>query len=147
MTLFGIPLLGLIIGASAAFVILFERVQRGRVRRHMSGRVPLSDEEFRANFFPASWTEVASKVRQIIGEAIDIDMSRAHPSDQFVKDLRIDDLDSLASVEIVMKVEEEFGITVTDDEAQSISTIEQLVNLVASKLDPKRCPPDRELGT
>ena len=32
MKLFGMPLLGLIIGASAAFVILFERVQRGRVR-------------------------------------------------------------------------------------------------------------------
>ena len=64
-------------------------------------------------------------------------MSRAHPSDQFVMDLRIDDLDSLASVEIVMKVEEEFGITVTDDEAQSISTIEQLVNLVACQAGPE----------
>ena len=121
----------------------------------MSGRVPLSDEDFGARFFPAGWTEVASKVRQIIGEAIDIDMSRAHPSDQFVKDLRIDDLDSLASVEIVMKVEEEFGITITDDEAQRIITIEQLVNLVGSKLESKQCLPsgkpqplsDRELDT
>jgi acyl carrier protein len=155
MKLVGIPLLGLIIGASAAVVILCERVRGGRVRRQMSGRVPLSDEEFGANFFPAVWTEVASKVRQIIGDAIDIDMSRADPSDRFVQDLRVDALDSLASIVIVMKVEEEFGITITDDETRSIITIEQLVHLVASKLASKQRLPsgkpsllwDRELDT
>jgi acyl carrier protein len=107
----------------------------------------LSDEAFGATYFPARWTEAASKVRRIVGEELDIDISRALPSDRFVDDLRMDDLDSLASITIIMRIEEEFGITITDDEAKKIITIEQLVNCVGCKLDSKRCLLDQELGT
>jgi len=41
-------------------------------------------------------------------------------------------------VTIVTRIEKDFGITITDDEAQSIITIEQLVYCVASKLALKR---------
>jgi len=52
----------------------------------------------------------------------------------------------MASVMIVMQIEEEFGITIADDEAKSIATIEQLVNCVGYKLDSKPCLLDQELG-
>ncbi len=113
----------------------------------MSSRAPLSDEAFGATYFPAKWATTASKIRRIVGEQLDIDVNRALPSDRFVQDLRIDDLDSLAAVTIVMKVEEEFGITITDNDTQSIITIEQLVNCVASKLDSKRSLPVQETGS
>lgn len=142
-----IPLSVLCFAASVAVVILFEHGQRSRVERQMSSRLPLSDEEFGATYFPASWTKAASRIRRIVGEELDIDISRALPSDRFVQDLRIDDLDSLAAVTIVTKIEKEFGITITDNEAVSIITIEQLVSCVASKLASKRCLPDQELGT
>lgn len=134
---------GLFIGAVVAAVILFDRFVRWRVRRLLAGRAPLSDEEWGATFFPAR-SDVASRVRQIIAAQLGIDMSRAYPSDRFIQDLRMDDLDSMASVEIVIQVEEEFGIAITDEEAQGILTVGQLVDFVASKLDAKKCLPPEE---
>jgi len=71
-------------------------------------------------------------------------MSRVHPPDGLIHDLRMDELDSLASVEIVIKLEEEFGITITDSEAESVVTIEQLVSCVASNLETKRSLSSKE---
>ncbi len=139
-----IPLSVFCFVALVAAVILFERGQRSRVARQMSSRAPLSDEEFGATFFPARWTEAASRIRRIVGEQLEIDMSRTLPSDRFLDDLRMDDLDSLASITIVMQIEEEFGIKITDDEAERIITIEQLVYCVGCKLDSKPCLPDQE---
>jgi len=139
----------LFVGCFAALIaagVLFEHRVRGRISRLMFSRQPLSDEAFGATFFPARWTEAASRVRRIVGEQIDIDMSRALPSDRFLDDLRMDDLDSLASITIVMQIEEEFGIKITDGEAKRIITIEQLVNCVGCKLDSKPCLPDQEFG-
>ncbi len=133
-----IPLSVLCIAASIAVVILFEHGQRSRMERQMSSRVSLSNEAFGATYFPAIWAKAASRIRCIVGEELDIDISRALPSDRFVEDLRIDNLDSLAAVTIVTTIEKEFGITITDDEAQSIITIEQLVYCVGSKLDSTR---------
>ena len=141
-----IPLSVLCFAVSVAVVILFERGQRSRVARQMFSRTPLSDEVFGATFFPARWTEAASRIRRIVGEQLEIDMSRTLPSDRFVDDLRMDDLDSLASITVVMEIEEEFGIKITDDEVERIITIEQLVNCVGCKLDSKPCLPDREFG-
>ncbi len=142
-----IPLSVLCIAASVAVVILFEHGQRSRMQRQMSSRVPLSNEAFGATYFPAIWAKAASRIRCVLGEELDIDISRALPSDRFVQDLRIDDLDSLASVTIVTRIEKEFGITITDDEAKSLITIDQLVSCVAHKLDSKRGLLDQGLGS
>jgi hypothetical protein len=99
--LVGIPLFVFCFAASVAVVILFEHGWRSRAERQMSSRVPLSDEAFGATYFPASWTKAASRIWHIVGEELDIDISRALPSDRFVPDLRIDDFDSLAAVTIV----------------------------------------------
>jgi len=146
MGLAGIALSAGCFAALIAAGVLFEHRVRSRLARHMSSRVPLSDEAFGAAYFPASWTKAASRIRRIVGQHLDIDMSRALPSDRFVDDLRMDELDSMASVMIVMQIEEEFGITIADDEAKSIATIEQLVNCVGYKLDSKPCLLDQELG-
>jgi len=134
-----IPLSVLCIAASVAVVILFEHGQRSRIKPQMSSRLPLSNEAFGATYFPAIWAKAASRIRCIVGEELDMGISRALPSDRFVQDLRIDDLDSLAAVTILTRIEKEFGITITDDEAESIITIDQLVSCVAHKLDSKRC--------
>ncbi len=140
-----IPHSVLCIAASVAVVILFERGQRSRVARQMSSRAPLSDEAFGATFFPVRWTEAASRIRRIVGEQLEIDMSRTLPSDRFLDNLRMDYLDSLASITILMQIEEEFGIKITDEEAERIITIEQLVYCVGCKLDSKPCLPDQEI--
>jgi acyl carrier protein len=144
----GVVSLALVVLLALVFTVvavwMSYRVPRDRVQQQFADRMPLSDEEFGASYFPARWGKSASRVRQIIGEALGIDMTRTRPSDRFVQDLRIDDLDSLASVEILDKLEEEFGIKITDDEALCIITIEELVRCVASKLDAKPCLPARK---
>jgi len=142
-----IPLSIICFAAFVAVLILVEHRQRTRAERQVSGRVPLSDEAFGAAYFPATCAKAASRIRRIVGEELDIDISRARPSDRFVEDLRIDELDSLAAVTIVTKIEKEFGITITDVEAQNATTIEQLVYCVASKLDSKQYLPEQELAT
>jgi len=139
--------IALSVGCFAALIaagVLFEHRVRSRLARHMSSRVPLSDEAFGSTYFHARWTKAASRIRCIVCEQLDIDMSRVLPSDRLVDDLRMDVLDSLASITIVMQIEEEFGIKITDDEAKSIITIEQLVNCVGCKLDSKPCLLDQE---
>jgi acyl carrier protein len=137
----GVVSLALVVLLALVFAVvavwMSDRVQRDCVQRQFADRMPMSDEEFGAAYFPQRWVKSAARVRQIVGEAIGIDMTRTRPSDRFVQDLRIDDLDSLASVEILDKLEEEFGIKITDDEALRIITIEELVRCVASKLDAK----------
>jgi hypothetical protein len=86
MELVGIPLSVLCFAASVAVVIVFEHGRRSRVERQMSSRVPLSDEAFGATYFPASWTKAASRIRRIVGEELDIDISRALTSDRFVSE-------------------------------------------------------------
>lgn len=48
----------------------------------------------------------------------------------FVEDLNMDSLDL---VELVMRIEEEFGVALTEQEAESISTVSQAVHLLEEK--------------
>lgn len=49
----------------------------------------------------------------------------------FVKNLGLDSLDV---VELIMSIEKDFNITITDDEAEKINTLEDAVKLVYDKL-------------
>ena len=44
-------------------------------------------------------------------------------------------MDSLDVVEIIMSLEDEFGVEIPDDEIEGIKTVEDLVNYLANKLD------------
>lgn len=52
-------------------------------------------------------------------------------TDRLVEDLGADSLDT---IELVMAVEDEFGIEISDDEAEACRTVQDCVDLVASKL-------------
>lgn len=60
----------------------------------------------------------------------DIEESIVLNSD-FVKNLGLDSLDV---VELIMSIEKDFNITITDDEAEKINTLEDAVKLVYDKL-------------
>lgn len=49
----------------------------------------------------------------------------------FGDDLKVD---SLGVVEMLMAVEDEFGITISDEEAEKLTTVGEAIDLVASKL-------------
>lgn len=67
------------------------------------------------------------KLRGIIADVLDLDTDEITLESEFVKDLGADSLDVL---EIVMGIENEFGISIPDDAASEIVTVADAVNKI-----------------
>lgn len=72
---------------------------------------------------------VLEKVRQLIAEQMNIDVSKVQPNTNIVTDLNADSLDI---VEMLMLVEEEWGIVVDDDDMRKFSTVQSVVDYIES---------------
>jgi acyl carrier protein len=73
---------------------------------------------------------VASRVRKLIAERLSVDAARVTDDARLVEDLNADSLDS---VEIVMALEEEFGIEIPDQEAEKFLRVRDVVAYVAKQ--------------
>ncbi len=76
-------------------------------------------------------TKVFSKVKDIIVEQLGVEEDEVSASTSFVNDLGADSLDI---VELVMAMEEEFDIEIPDEDAESIGTVEDVVEYIEGKL-------------
>lgn len=76
-------------------------------------------------------TDTATRVRAIIADVLCVDPALTMTADTSL----VDDLgaDSLDQVELPMRMEEEFGIEVTDDEAEACTTVGNWIDLIADK--------------
>ena len=70
---------------------------------------------------------VADQVKKIIVEQLGVDEEEVTPDASFVDDLGADSLDT---VELVMAFEEEFGIEIPDDAAETIQTYGDAVKFI-----------------
>jgi acyl carrier protein len=70
---------------------------------------------------------VADKVKSIIVEQLGVDEEEVTPDASFVDDLGADSLDT---VELVMAFEEEFGVEIPDDAAETIVTVGDAVKFL-----------------
>ena len=94
-----------LIGVSAVGVFLVQRSEIRRALRHMAGRPTLFDTEFGQTFFPSDHAEIAAKLLRLLQSHVAVDLSRIHPDDRIVEDIRMDELDSLSTVEFILNVE------------------------------------------
>jgi len=69
------------------------------------------------------------RVREIVAEQLEKDINDVKGESSFIEDLGADSLDI---VELVMKMEEEFGIEIPDEEAEKIKTVNDVVQYIAS---------------
>lgn len=74
--------------------------------------------------------DIKEGVISVIAESLNIDKSKIQMKSNIIDDLGADSLDS---VEIIMALEEKFGISITDGDAEGIRTVEQLVKKVEEK--------------
>lgn len=74
--------------------------------------------------------EVFDKVQKIVSDQLGVDESEVKPEASFANDLGADSLDT---VELVMALEEEFGIEIPDEAAESIATVQDAVNFIKDK--------------
>ena len=70
------------------------------------------------------------KVKKIVMDHLGIDESKIVPDSRFIDDLGADSLDT---VELVMAFEEQFGIEIPDDAAETISTVQNAIDFINSK--------------
>ena len=73
---------------------------------------------------------VAEKVKAIIVEQLGAKAEEVTPTASFVNDLGADSLDT---VELVMALEEEFGVEIPDEDAEKIITVEDAIKYIEKK--------------
>lgn len=75
--------------------------------------------------------EIEAKVKQAIIDKLGVEESKITSDAHFINDLGADSLDT---VELVMKFEEEFDIKIPDEDAEKITKVDDAINYIESKL-------------
>jgi acyl carrier protein len=72
-------------------------------------------------------SDIADRVKNIVVEHLGVDADKVVEGVSFIDDLGADSLDT---VELVMAFEEEFGVEIPDDAAESILTVKDAVSFL-----------------
>jgi len=76
-------------------------------------------------------SDVMERVTKIIVDRLGVDESQVTPEATFKEDLGADSLDV---VELVMELEDEFGLQFSDEDSEKIVTVGDAVSYIESKL-------------
>ena len=74
--------------------------------------------------------KLEERVIEIIMEQLDVTREECVPEASFIDDLGADSLDL---VELIMEMEENFGIQISDEELENIRTIQDVIDYLKSK--------------
>lgn len=77
-------------------------------------------------------SEIAGRLSEVLVSELGLEESKITEEAHFEEDL---DVDSLGVVELLMALEDEFGVKIPDEEAESIVTVGQAVDLVHQKVN------------
>lgn len=79
--------------------------------------------------------EIQEKVKKIIVDKLGVNAEQVKPEAKFVDDLGADSLDT---VELVMELEEQFGIEIPDEDAEKIITVGDAVKYIETHGSAKK---------
>jgi acyl carrier protein len=72
-------------------------------------------------------TDITKTVTEIVAEQLGVEKEEVTPDASFVEDLGADSLDQ---VELVMRLEEEFGIEIPDEDAEKITRVKEAISYI-----------------
>jgi acyl carrier protein len=72
---------------------------------------------------------IEDKVKKMIAEKLSVDLAEVIPEASFVDDLGADSLDL---VELIMTMEEEFDIDISDEDAEKLETVKDAIDFINS---------------
>jgi len=77
---------------------------------------------------------VEDKIRSIISEQLGVKPEEVNPQASFIDDLGADSLDT---VELIMALEEEFGVEIPDEDAEKMATVGDAIKYIEEKAASK----------
>ncbi len=75
--------------------------------------------------------EVLAKVKEMIASHLGKSEEEITPDSSFIEDLGADSLDL---VELIMSMEDEFGLEISDEDAENIITVQDAINFIQSSV-------------
>jgi acyl carrier protein len=79
-------------------------------------------------------SDISDKIKAIICDQLMVDPEEVNDESSFVEDLGADSLDT---VELIMEFEDEFGIEISDEQAEQISTVGEAIAYLEKLLADK----------
>ena len=70
---------------------------------------------------------ILDKVKEVIIDKLGVEEDKIVPEASFIDDLGADSLDT---VELIMQLEEEFGIEIPDEDAEKMTTVKSVVDYI-----------------
>jgi len=77
---------------------------------------------------------IQEKVIEIVSEQMGVDKAEVSPETSFINDLNADSLDT---VELVMEFEDEFDMSIPDEEAEKIQTVGAAIDYITQIMKDK----------
>jgi acyl carrier protein len=71
--------------------------------------------------------EIMGKLKPVIAEQLGVDESEVTDTASFTEDLNADSLDL---VELIMSLEEQFGLQISDEDAEKLTTVGEAVDYI-----------------
>ncbi|MDI6851560.1 MAG: acyl carrier protein [bacterium] len=75
--------------------------------------------------------DIFATLKEIIVDKLSVSEDQIKPESRFMEDLGADSLDV---VELVMAIEEKFGIEIPDEDAEKIRTVQDAINYIKAKI-------------
>jgi acyl carrier protein len=74
--------------------------------------------------------DIAEKVKEIVSDKLDVDGADITEDQDFIEDLKAD---SLAIVEVVLALEEQFEIEIPDEDTEKIKTVRDAIDYIKAQ--------------
>ena len=75
--------------------------------------------------------DINAKVKELIVEKLGVEENEIVPTARFIEDLGADSLDT---VELIMKFEDEFNMEIPESEAEKLRTVQEAVDYITSRM-------------